>query len=165
MVSDSGLVTITGGKWTTYREMAEQTVDAALRVGGFTPTPSPTRELRLHGWTSREHIDSADPLAAYGADAPKVRAVLAEQPGWASPMHPDLPYALGEAAYAARHLMARTVEDVLSRRTRALLLNATAAVAAAPAVAQILAAELGRDAAWIDKQVAEFTELAGVYKA
>ncbi|WP_245924122.1 glycerol-3-phosphate dehydrogenase/oxidase [Niveispirillum cyanobacteriorum] len=164
MVSDSGLVTITGGKWTTYREMAEQTVDAALRVGGFTPTPSPTRELRLHGWTPRDGIDGTDPLAAYGADAPKVRAVLAEQPGWTAPMHPDLPYALGEAAYAARHLMARTVEDVLSRRTRALLLNAQAAVAAAPAVAQLLATELGRDAKWIDAQVAEFTKLAGIYR-
>ncbi|WP_298329861.1 glycerol-3-phosphate dehydrogenase C-terminal domain-containing protein, partial [Asticcacaulis sp.] len=80
------------------------------------------------------------------------------------PMHPDLPYALGEVAYAARHLMARTVEDVLSRRTRALLLNAHAAIAAAPAVAKILAAELGRDDAWIEAQVTEFTKVAEVYK-
>ncbi|MBJ7418192.1 MAG: FAD-dependent oxidoreductase [Niveispirillum sp.] len=163
MVSDSGLVTITGGKWTTYREMAEQTVDTAANVGHLPSKPSPTRDLRLHGWAARDSA-ATDPLAAYGADAPKVRAVLAEQPGWASPMHPDLPYALGEAAYAARHLMARTVEDVLSRRTRALLLNAAAAVAAAPAVAGVLAAELGRDAAWVDAQVTEFTELAGVYR-
>lgn len=164
MVSDSGLVTITGGKWTTYREMAEQTVDAAAKAGHLTPKPSPTKDLRLHGWTPRERIDANDPLAAYGADAPKVRAVLAEQKGWDAPMHPDLPYALGEAAYAVRHLMARTVEDVLSRRTRALLLNADAAVTAAPAVARVLAAELGKDAEWIDKQVAEFTELATVYR-
>lgn len=165
MVSDSGLVTITGGKWTTYREMAEQTVYAAAKAGHLSPAPCPTRDLRLHGWTPRDGIDSSDPLASYGADAPQVRAVLAEQPGWAAPMHPDLPYALGEAAYAARHLMARTVEDVLSRRTRALLLNADAAVAAAPAVARLLAAELGRDAEWADAQVAAFTALAEVYQA
>lgn len=161
MVSDSGLVTITGGKWTTYREMAEQTVDAAARVGDLATVPCPTAGLHLHGWVA--HRDPADPLAAYGAEAPAVRAVLAEQPGWDAPMHPDLPYALGEAAYAARHLMARTVEDVLARRTRALLLNAKAAVAAAPAVAQVLAAELGRDTDWVQAQVAAFTELAMVY--
>ncbi len=164
MVSDSGLVTITGGKWTTYREMAEQTVDAAAKAGDLVPSPCSTRDLRLHGWAPRDSA-AGDPLAAYGADAPKVRAVLAEQPGWDTPMHPDLPYALGEAAYAARHLMARTVEDVLSRRTRALLLNAEAAIAAAPAVAQVLAAELCHDAKWIDAQIAEFTKLTGVYKA
>jgi glycerol-3-phosphate dehydrogenase len=105
MVSDSGLVTITGGKWTTYREMAEQTVDAAAKAGGLTPAPCPTHDLRLHGWV--EQRDPADPLAAYGADAPRVRAVLAEQPGWDAPMHPNLPYALGEAAYAARHQIGR----------------------------------------------------------
>lgn len=161
MVSDSGLVTITGGKWTTYREMAEQTVDAAAKVGQLAPVPCPTMDLHLHGWVPRDA--DAGPLTPYGADAPKVRAVLSEQPGWAAPMHPDLPYALGEAAYAARHLMARTVEDVLSRRTRALLLNAKAAVAAAPAVAQVLAAELNRDADWAQAQVVAFTELATVY--
>ncbi len=158
MVSDSGLVTITGGKWTTYREMAEQTVDAAARAGSLPPAASPTAGLRLHGWVER--ADAADPLMSYGADASAVRAVLAERPGWAAPMHPDLPYFLGEAAYAARHLMARTVEDVLSRRTRALLLDARAAAAAAPAVAAVLAAELGRDGAWVEAQVAEFQALA-----
>lgn len=161
MVSDSGLVTITGGKWTTYREMAEQTVDAAARTGHLAPAPCPTADLRLHGWAQRG--GDAGPLSAYGADAPNVRAVLAEQPGWADPMHPHLPYALGEAAYAARHLMARTVEDVLSRRTRALLLDARAAAHAAPAVAHVLAAELDRDAAWVDAQIAEFRALAEKY--
>lgn len=158
MVSDSGLVTITGGKWTTYREMAEQTVEAAARAGGLSPVPCPTAGLRLHGWVER--ADAADPLMSYGADAPAVRAVLTEQPGWDARLHPDLPYFLGEAAYAARHLMARTVEDVLSRRTRALLLNARAAAAAAPAVAEILAMELGRDRDWVERQVTAFQALA-----
>ncbi|MFV3126549.1 glycerol-3-phosphate dehydrogenase/oxidase [Niveispirillum sp. KHB5.9] len=158
MVADSGLVTITGGKWTTYREMAEQTVDAAARAGGLAPVPCPTAGLHLHGW--KERGGPADPLSAYGADAPLVRAVLAEKPGWDAPMHPNLPYFLGEAAYAVRHLMARTVEDVLSRRTRSLLLDARAAAEAAPAVAAILAAELGRDEAWVAAQVAEFRALA-----
>lgn len=158
LIAESGLVTITGGKWTTYREMAEQTVDAAAAIAGLASVPCPTQPLHLHGWV--EKADPTDPLGAYGADADAVRAVLAEQPGWAQPMHPNLPYALGEAAYAARHLMARTVEDVLSRRTRALLLDARAAVEAAPVVAAILAAELGRDTEWITDQVAGFRQLA-----
>lgn len=158
MRSDSGLVTITGGKWTTYREMAEQTVDAAVAVAGLTPRPCPTRDLRLHGWVAA--ADPADPLAAYGDDAPRVRAVLAERPGWEAPLHPRLPYRLGEVVFAARHQMARTVEDVLARRTRALLLDARAAAEAAPAVATLLAAELGRDAAWEAAEVTAFRELA-----
>lgn len=156
IVSDSGLVTITGGKWTTYREMAEQTVDAAARSAGLPALPCPTAGMHLHGWKDR----ADGPLAAYGIDADAVRAVLAEQADWGALLHPNLPYFLGEAAYAARHLMARTVEDVLARRTRALLLDAAAASAAAPAVAQVLASELGRDDAWIAAQVQEFQALA-----
>lgn len=163
MISDSKLVTITGGKWTTYRKMAEDTIDAAALVGGLEERPTATTDLPIHGGQGQP-VQAAGLLALYGSDLAGVRAVLAEKPGWDQPMHPNLPYALGEAAWAVRHEMARTVEDVLARRTRALLLDAAASVAAAPAVARIMAAELGRDAAWEAAQVAAYTALASGYR-
>lgn len=102
-------------------------------------------------------------LSLYGSDAPAVRRTLRERPGWDQPLHPRLPYFTGEVAWAARHEMAWTVEDVLARRTRALLLDARASIEAAPAVAAILAAELGRDAAWQAAQVAAYRTLAEGY--
>ncbi len=160
-IDRSGLVTITGGKWTTYRKMAEDTIDSAAVVAQLEERPSVTKDLRLHGW----HDDAASlgALAVYGADAPAVGAVLAEQPGWDQPLHPKLPYRRGEAVWAARREMARTVEDVLARRTRALLLDARASIEAAPIVAALLAQELGRDAAWEKAQVAAFETLAAGY--
>jgi glycerol-3-phosphate dehydrogenase len=162
MISRSNLVTITGGKWTTYRKMGEDAVDTAALVAGLQERPTPTIGLRLHGWTDRS-VGAPGLLALYGADLPAVRAVLAERPGWDAPIHPRLPYFLGEAAWAARHEMARSLEDVLSRRTRALLLDARASMEAAPAVASVLARELGRDAAWEAAQVAAYRALAGGY--
>jgi glycerol-3-phosphate dehydrogenase len=88
---------------------------------------------------------------------------MAERPGWDAPLHPRLPYFLGEVAWGARREMARTVEDVLARRTRALLLDARASAEAAPAVAAILAEELGRDADWQRRQVAAYRALAQDY--
>jgi glycerol-3-phosphate dehydrogenase len=159
LISDSNLVTITGGKWTTYRSMAEDVVDAAALVAGLPDRPALTKELRLDGWVESP-VEAPGLLSLHGAHADRVRAVLAEQPGWDAPLHPDLPYFTGEVAHAARYEMARTVEDVLARRTRALLLDAAASIAAAPRVAAILAAELGRDSAWADAQVADFTTTA-----
>ncbi len=160
-IDRSGLVTITGGKWTTYRKMAEDTIDSAAVVAQLEERPSVTKDLRLHGW----HDDDASlgDLAGYGADAEALRHVLAEQPGWDQPLHPKLPYRRGEAVWAARREMARTVEDVLARRTRALLLDARASIEAAPIVAALLAQELGRDAAWEKAQVAAFETLAAGY--
>ena len=160
-VSSSGLVTITGGKWTTYRKMAEDTVDNALAVAGLEVEPCVTKELNVHGY--HQHADRFDALAVYGSDAPEVESVLEEEEGWDEPLHPRLRIRRGEVAWAARREMARTVEDVLSRRSRALLLDARAAVEVAPEVAGLLAAELGRDDAWVQGQVEAFTELARGY--
>jgi glycerol-3-phosphate dehydrogenase len=162
IVSDSGLVTITGGKWTTYRPMASDAVDHAVKVGGLASTTSSTASLKLHGWREPER-DGALSLAVYGSDAPGVSAICKERSEWAQPIHPALPYVAGEAIWAARNEAARCVADVLARRTRALFLDARASIAAAPKVAALLAAELGRDAAWRDQQVAEFTKLAACY--
>lgn len=159
LVALSGLVTITGGKWTTYRKMGEDAVDQAALVAGLDERPSRTAGLRLHGWT-----EAPDPRwAAYGADAAAIARLAGENPGWDEPLHPGLPVSLCEVAWAARHEMARTVEDVLARRTRALLLDARASLEIAPAVAARLAEELGRDGAWAEAQVEAYRELARGY--
>ena len=160
-IDRSGLVTITGGKWTTYRKMAEDTVDHAAVIAQLDERPSVTATLHLHGW--HDDPDAPGDLAAYGADAPAVAALLDEQPGWNESLHPNLPYRKGEVVWAARREMARTVEDVLARRTRALLLDARASVEIAPTVAALMAGALDRDAAWEQDQVAAYRTLAEGY--
>jgi glycerol-3-phosphate dehydrogenase len=161
LISESGLVTITGGKWTTYRKMAQDTVDHAAVLGGLPERPCPTEELRLHGFDleSERHGD----LAHYGADAPAILALAERDAGLRARLHPRLPYLEAEVVWAARAEMARTVEDVLARRTRALLLDARASIAAAPRVAALLAAELDRDASWREEQVRRYRVLAAGY--
>ena len=160
LVSPSGLVTLAGGKWTTYRRMGEDTIDHAAMVADLDERPSPTAELRLHGWAEEE---ARGDWAGYGADTPAVEALAAERPEWAELLHPSLPYRPCEVVWAVRHEMARTVEDVLARRTRALLLDARASAEIAPAVAALMAAELGRDEAWERRQVEEYRALARGY--
>jgi len=158
--SPSGLVTIVGGKWTTYRRMGEDVVDHAARMAELPPRPSTTATLRLHGAPQEDKVERSaagtpsETLAAYGTDADRVRALAEADPELAVPMHPRLPYLMCEVAWAVRHEMARTVEDVLSRRTRALVLDARAAMECAPAVARIVARELGRDERWEREQIA-----------
>ncbi|MBD1909087.1 MULTISPECIES: glycerol-3-phosphate dehydrogenase/oxidase [unclassified Leptolyngbya] len=156
-VSDSGLVTITGGKWTTYRKMGEDVVNSAVKERKLPQKPSITRDLRLHGWTQ---TPVAAPLDVYGSDA----SLIQQMPGAHQLLHPDLPYSEAEIRWAARYEMARTVEDVLSRRTRSLLLNAAASIEAAPRVAAILANELNRDDSWQKEQVSMYQSLAMGYK-
>jgi glycerol-3-phosphate dehydrogenase len=161
LVSPSGLVTITGGKWTTYRRMGEDAVSQAALVAGLDERPSRSADLHLHGWVESPSLRR--PWVEHGADAPALARLAAEAPGWDEPLHVNLPYRVCEVVWAARHEMARTVEDVLARRTRALLLDARASVEVAPQVAGILAAELGRDDAWQRRQVEEYRELARGY--
>ena len=160
-VSGSGLVTITGGKWTTYRKMAEDTVDHGIVLGGLANRECATRELAIHG--SHNHPERFGDLAFYGSDAPAVEALLKSEPAWSARVHRRLRFRAGEVIWAARMEMARTVEDVLARRTRSLLLDARAAVEAAPRVAELLAGELGREAAWAEAQVDAFRKVASAY--
>lgn len=157
LVSRSGLVTITGGKWTTYRRMGADAVDQAARVAGLAQRPCATETLKLRGWTESP---PAGWLGVYGSDAPDLERLCAELPGGQERLHPHLPFRAGEVVWAARFELARTVEDVLARRTRALLLDARASHAVAHRVAAILAAELGRDAVWQHHQIRQFQELA-----
>jgi glycerol-3-phosphate dehydrogenase len=165
IISPSGLVTIVGGKWTTYRKMAQDAVDDAIVVGSLPERPCVTEHLLLHGCLSRDDpaLPPAGPMQMYGADAAEVQAFLDEDSSRGALLHPRLPYRCGQIIWAARHEMARTLEDALSRRTRALLLDARASIEAAPCAATLLAHELGRAQAWIDAQVAEYTALAQRY--
>jgi glycerol-3-phosphate dehydrogenase len=160
-VDTSGLLTITGGKWTTYRHMAEDTVDHAITLGKLPDAECTTKNLHIHGYVQ----DSAalGSLEVYGSDAAAIHT-LAEDPALAVQLDPALPYIAAEVVWAARAEMARTVEDVLARHTRALFLNAEAASAMAERVAWLLADELGRDEAWVAAQVAEFRALAQQYR-
>lgn len=163
LVSDSGLVTIVGGKWTTYRKMAEDTVDHAATLGGLDDRPCVTTNLQLQGWRSPNAPALPEGLDVYGSDAEKVQALMKDDPTLAEPLHPKLPYPLAAVVWGARHEQARTLEDILSRRTRALILDARAAIEAAPAAAKLLAQELGLDKVWIEDQVRVFTKLAEGY--
>ena len=164
MVSDSGLVTVTGGKWTTYRKMGEDTIDRAAKVAGLAAAPSKTVGLKLHGWTEPEELAQVeDSERVYGSDLPQVRALGEEEPGLNELLHPQLPYRRREVLWAVRQEQARTVEDVLARRTRALFLNAKAAMDAAPVVAQMLARELGRGEAACERDLASFLAVARGY--
>ena len=160
LVSPSGLVTLAGGKWTTYRRMGEDTVDHAAMVADLDERPSRTAGLRLHGWAGEGPLRA---WSGYGADTPALARLAAERPGWDEPLHRNLPYRVREVVWAARHEMARTVEDVLARRTRSLLLDARASVEIAPRVAALLAGELGRDEDWQRRQVAAYREVARGY--
>ena len=161
VVSRSGLVTITGGKWTTYRKMGEEAVDHALLVAGLDDRPCVTKNLRIHAWL--KHFDSADPLYVYGSDALFIKRLKEKDPGLTKKLHEALPYVRAEVVWAVREEMARTVEDVLARRTRSLLLDARASIEAAPAVAELMADELGYPKEWQTAQVAAFTKLASAY--
>lgn len=160
-VDAAGLLSITGGKWTTYRAMAEGCVDRAAALAGLPRRPCRTRDLPLHG--SAPAAAGPDDLSVYGSDAAAVRALAAGDPALATRLHPAVPYCGAEVAWAVRAEQARTVEDVLARRTRALFLNAAAAVEMAPRVAELMAGKLGRDKAWEDEQVRAFRNLARGY--
>jgi glycerol-3-phosphate dehydrogenase len=161
-VDTSGLLTITGGKWTTYRHMAEDCVNHAITLGKLADVDCPTKNLRIHGYM--QDSGGLGELEVYGSDAENIRALAATSPSLAAQLHPALPYIAAEVVWAAREEMARTVEDVLARRTRALFLNAAAATAMAEPVARLLADELGYDDAWAAAQVAGFIQLAQQYR-
>lgn len=159
----NGLLTIAGGKWTTCRHMAEDCIDQAAVLAGLDEQPCVTRRLRIHGY--HHHAARFGHLSVYGSDAIAIQEMIRTHPARGARLHPALPYTEAEVVWAARWEMARTVEDVLSRRTRALVLNARAAAEMAPRVAQILASELSLTQQWQADQVAAFRKLAAGYVA
>jgi glycerol-3-phosphate dehydrogenase len=160
-VDHSGLLTIVGGKWTTYRHMAEDCVDHAITLGSLPDSECRTHHLQIHGYD--DEIDGLSNMGVYGSDAAAIMQLADEDPELAKPLHPALPYIAAEVVWAVRHEMARTLDDVLARRIRALFLNSRATLEMAPTVAALMAHELGRDREWVNKQLAEFRTLAASY--
>ena len=159
-VSQQGLLTIAGGKWTTYRKMAEDTIDQAAVLAGLDVEECTTKNLRIYGY---EYDPREGDLAHYGADAATIEQLIAEDPALGTRLHERLPYTRAEVVHAIRNEMARTPEDVLSRRTRALLLDAQASIEMAMEVTAIMAEELGHDAEWKQAQAKSYEELAAGY--
>jgi glycerol-3-phosphate dehydrogenase len=161
LISDSGLITVTGGKWTTYRKMGEDVIDQAEMVAGVENRPCYTVNLQIHGWT---HQPIPEPhLQVYGSFASEIRGMTEADPSLANRVHPQLTLTRAEVLWHVRREMARTVEDVLARRSRSLLLNARASQEAAREVAAIMAPELGHDEAWQAAQVEQYTRLSQGY--
>lgn len=158
--SDSDLITITGGKWTTYRKMAEETVDMAIAVGKLIPKDCKTPHLPIHGYSTEKR---AGHWQVYGSDAEKIQALVKENPSLGNKLHPDFEFIEAEVIWSCRNEMIYNVEDFLARRVRFLLLDAKASLQAAPRVAQLMAQELGKDQAWIDAQLESYKNLVANY--
>ena len=161
LVSDTGLISITGGKWTTYRKMAEDTVGKVIELGYLPKKECVTEHLSIHG--AMKTTDRSNHLYVYGTDQEHLQKLIEEDASLGERVHPDLEYLNVEVLWAARHEMARTVEDVLARRVRVLFLDAKKSIEMAPRVAEILAKELGKDQDWAKCQIDDYTKLAKSY--
>lgn len=160
-VSESDLFTMVGGKWTTFRRMAEDMLKKVEEIKAWPLTPSKTRDLKLHGYLN--NADLNDPFYFYGTDGNLIRDMVKAEAGLEGIISPKLGLQKSQVVWAVRHEMARTVEDVLSRRTRCLLLDSRESVRIAPAVAELMAKEMSRDASWIKKEIHDFNEIAANY--
>ena len=160
-IDPSGLLTIAGGKWTTYRNMAQDAVNQAGTLGDLPDRDCVTKNLNIHGFHA--HAEKFGSLSFYGSDAPSIRQLIEENPALGNQLDPELPYTEAEVVWAAREELACTVEDIIARRTRALFLNAKAALRMATRVAAILAGELGKDKAWQAEQLKQFQQTAQGY--
>ncbi|KGE13142.1 glycerol-3-phosphate dehydrogenase/oxidase [Sphingobacterium deserti] len=158
--SASGMITITGGKWTTYRKMGEETVDLAIRTANLAPTDCKTQALHLHGY-SQQKLEGH--WQVYGADMPHIEELMNSQPRLAEKIHPSYDFRLAEVVWACQHEMICKVEDFLARRIRLLLLDAEASWQAAPAVATLMAEQLGKDEQWIENELADYKQLVQKY--
>ena len=161
-VSDSGLVSITGGKWTTYRKMAEDTIDKAILSSELKFNQCQTKELVLDGG---ENIPENIPehLKVYGSNVDQIYKIEKENPALKEKLHPDLPYSFSQVVYACKYEMAQTVEDVLSRRLRATFLDAKAAIASAPKVAELMKGVLQKSDPWEKKEILGYQKVANSY--
>ena len=159
-VLPSGLVHVTGGKWTTYRSMAQHTIDTAIQTAGLKNSVCKTKNLKIHGWTDN---NTDDYLSVYGADANAIKQMMEEDILLSKKIHLSYPYTMAEVKWVIQNEMAITIEDVLARRIRLLFLDAKAAMEAAPLVATMLGPLTGNDAEWQQDQVEEFNKLAKNY--
>jgi glycerol-3-phosphate dehydrogenase len=162
MISPSGLITITGGKWTTYRKMAEVTVNKAIELSGLRRVSCKTADLALHGSKKTQNGDQYN-FSVYGSDYEKILDLIKEDSSYNDKLIEGFPYIKAQIIWAVRNEMARTVEDILARRIRILFLDANAAIKAAPEVADLMAKELSRNEEWKHNQLKIFNSLAKNY--
>jgi glycerol-3-phosphate dehydrogenase len=161
IISESKLITITGGKWTTYRKMAEEVINNATLVGNLPKQKSATTDLYIHGYTN-EQIGE-EHLKIYGADAAEIKKMYIENNLWQEKVHVNFNYTKAQIIWAVRQEMAQTIEDVLARRIRLLFLDANAAMEAAPVVAKLMAVEMNKNDDWINTEINTFNTLAKQY--
>ena len=160
IMADSGLITITGGKWTTFRRMAQDTLSKAIESGLLPRKGCVTEQLHIHGYSGMSH---EDPLHFYGSDLEGIQQLTKENPALGERLIAKYPYTKAMVVWGVRKEYARRVEDILGRRFRLLFLDQHAAVEAAPAVARILADELKRDDKWVKQEIDSFNEVAKGY--
>jgi glycerol-3-phosphate dehydrogenase len=162
-INDTNLLTITGGKWTTYRAMAEDAINQAAKLADLPEKKCVTKNLKIHGF--EKNSNEKGDLNIYGSDASEIRKLIDENAELNEKLHAELPYRKAEIVWFCRNEMAQTVEDILARRTRALFLNARAAVEIAPAVADIMVKELKIEIAedWLKENLENFYKTAEHY--
>ncbi|MPQ47939.1 FAD-dependent oxidoreductase [Marinifilum sp. N1E240] len=161
VVSESGMVTLTGGKWTTYRQMAEDVMNTVAKTAGLQEKKSKTRNLKIHGY--KLNPDLNNPMYFYGSDEEKILDLAKKEDGLDEYLSSKLKVLNAQVVWGARYEMARTIEDILSRRTRSLLLDAKESIRMAPKVAELMAKELGYDKQWEENQVKDYKNLASRY--
>jgi len=161
--SENGLISVIGGKWTTYRQMAEDAVDKAIEVLGLQKLSCRTKNLSIHGNMSVEKVDRTDHLYIYGSDIPAIKALESEKPEFAEKIHPNYDFSVAEVIWAIRNEMAESIEDVLARRVRLLFLDARAAMDSASRVADIFVSERDWEEERKQKEISDFLSLAEGY--
>jgi glycerol-3-phosphate dehydrogenase len=159
-LSPSGLLSIVGGKWTSYRRMAEETIDRGIKAGMLPLAKCRTKNFPFY---HNATLLNDDRLKIYGDRAWEIEKIIADDPSSGRQLHPGLPYTKAEIMWICRNEMPVKLEDVLARRTRSLFLDARASLEIAHRVAETMAAELGRDEKWIEEQEAEYKQITVNY--
>ena len=155
------LVSVIGGKWTTYRKMAEDTLDKVIKRKVLPEKECVTMNLRIHGYSISDQ--PANTLSIYGTDGQKLKEIMTENNEWSDTLSSETDIMIGQVIWAVRKEMARTVEDVLARRMRVLFIDARLAISLAPKVADIMMKELRQDENWKENQIRSFSDLAKGY--
>ncbi len=163
IVSKPNLITIPGGKWTTYRKKAEEALNKAVLVAELPNIKCSTRNLRLHGYLKSAVY--GQPLSQYGSDASKIIEIMNEQISYSERIHPDHPFTIAELEWCVKNEMAMQVEDILARRSRMLFVDAHAAISSSEKTARLMAPLLRRDEQWVQHQIIVFYEMAKGYFA
>ncbi|WP_431242587.1 FAD-dependent oxidoreductase [Flavobacterium sp. P21] len=160
IISETGLITITGGKWTTYRKIAEDIIDKAIKTGKLSAKSCVTEHLSIHGNKTTSESDRQNHLYIYGTDISKIIELQQNNPELKEKLHHNHEFTMAEVVWAIRYEMARTVDDVLARRVRLLFLDARAAIESSEKVARLLAEELGHNETWKNKEILNFKKIA-----